>query len=271
MTMTEALGSTGERGAVQHPRRTPGALCWLSLLVHDVAAAEEFYGTLLGWEFRPQPTATLPGRSVMALLDGREVAGIGQRPPDRPPSASWTPHLASDDVDATAERVRHRGGTVGVGPLDMPGAGRLAVASDPSGAVFGILRAGAACGPGTRVVPGMPVWAELTTFEAELTAKYYADVFGLVARANVTAGPDHLTLHTTDGPVAAVRGMGAGPSRSRGAHWTTYFATADVDAAAQRVGELGGTLTEPPQDGPHGRLATVADPEGAAFVLVRKD
>lgn len=54
---------------------------------------------------------------------------------------AWTPYFASDDVDLTAEAVRSCGGTVGVGPLDADDAGRLALASDPSGAVFGIWQA----------------------------------------------------------------------------------------------------------------------------------
>jgi predicted enzyme related to lactoylglutathione lyase len=268
--MTEALGSTGRPCATEHPRRTPGTPCWASLLVHDLAAAEEFYGALFGWEFRPQPATALPGRSVLALLDGIEVAGIGRRPPSRRFPVSWTSYLASDDVDATAELVRHRGGTIGVGPLDVPTVGRLAVASDPSGAVFGILQA-AATGDrgihrGIHSVPGTPAWAELITYEAQVTAKFYQDVFGHVAQPDRSAGPDQLTLHLTDGPVASVRSMGSKP-RDQGARWTTRFGTTDVDALVRRATGLGGTVIEPPHNGLCGRVATLADPEGAVFTL----
>jgi predicted enzyme related to lactoylglutathione lyase len=267
--MTEALGSTGRLGATEHPRRTPGTPCWVSLLVHDLKAAEEFYGKLFGWEFRPGPDTTLPGHHVQALLDGREVAEIGRRPASPRLPANWTPYLASDDVDMTAERVRHRGGTIGVGPLDASAAGRLAVASDPAGAVFGIWQAAAHRGFSASGEPGAPAWTELMTYEAPVMAKFYQDVFGLVPRTNVSAGPDCLTLHVEDDPVASVRGMGAMLSRDRGAHWLTYFETVDVDAVARRAADLGGRMVEPPRDGAYGRVATVADPEGAQFALVR--
>jgi predicted enzyme related to lactoylglutathione lyase len=47
-----------------------------------------------------------------------------------------------------------------------------------------------------------------------------------------------------------------------------YFEVADVDAALARVPALGGTIVEPAQDTPYGRLARVADRTGAPFRLV---
>ncbi len=49
----------------------------------------------------------------------------------------------------------------------------------------------------------------------------------------------------------------------------TYFEVADADAAARLVVELGGRVVSPPRDGTAGRLAVVADPEGAVFTVVR--
>ena len=266
MTRTEALGSTGTTGAAGHPRRTPGAPCWVSLLVQDLPAAERFYGALFGWEFRPQPTNSLLGRSARALLDGREVAGLGEQVPGRHLPASWTGYLACDDVDITAERVRHRGGTVGVGPLDLPTAERLAVAADPSGAVFGILPSDAR-DTGPHRVPGTSVWTELVTYDVARTARFYCEVFGHVPRADVPTAQNRLTLHLPDGPVASVCGMQALPP-DRGSQWVTCFGAADVDAAAARTIALGGSVLVPPSDGARGRTATVADPEGALFRFV---
>ena len=117
-------------------RRTPGTPCWVSLMVHGLAATQEFYGELFGWEFRPGPQHL--GPYVRALLDGQEVAGIGELPPDRHLPIAWTPYLATDDADATAETIRPCGGTVGVGPLDADDAGpagdRLRPARAPSSA-----------------------------------------------------------------------------------------------------------------------------------------
>ena len=165
--MTEARGSAGLNGTAH----APGTPCWVSLMVHGMAATQEFYGELFGWEFQPGPQQL--GSYVRAQLDGQEVAGIGQLPPDRHLPIAWTPYFASDDVDLTAETVRHCGGTVGVGPLDAEDAGRLAIASDPAGAVFGIWQAAAHLGTGITGVPGTPTWNELMTRDSAGVAKFY--------------------------------------------------------------------------------------------------
>jgi predicted enzyme related to lactoylglutathione lyase len=263
--MTEARGSAGLNGTT-HARRTPGTPCWVSLMVHGTAATQEFYGALFGWEFEPGPRQL--GPYVRALLDGHEVAGIGQLPPDRHLPVAWTPYFASDDVNVTAETVRHSGGTVGVGPLDAADAGRLAIASDPTGAVFGVWQAAAHLGTGITGVPGTPAWNELLTRDSASVAKFYQGVFGFELEPTDSADLDHVTLRLDGRPVAGIHGVGRALPRDRGAHWLTYFEVADPEAAAGRVAELGGRVLKEPHDSPHGRMATVADPEGAVFSVL---
>ncbi|MEV0222671.1 VOC family protein [Streptomyces sp. NPDC050704] len=261
--MTEARCSAGLNGTAH----APGTPCWVSLMVHGMAATQEFYGELFGWEFQPGPQQL--GAYVRAQLDGQEVAGIGQLPPDRHLPVAWTPYLASDDVDLTAETVRSCGGTVGVGPLDADEAGRLAIASDPSGAVFGVWQAAAHLGTGITGVPGTPTWNELVTRDSAGVAKFYETVFGYEEEPVVSADFDYITLHIKGRPVAGIHGVGNALPRDRGPHWMTYFEVADVDSALARVLDLGGHALKPPRDTPHGRIATVADPEGAMFSVVR--
>ncbi|MGV9571579.1 VOC family protein [Streptomyces nigra] len=208
------------------------------------------------------------GPYLRALLDGREVAGIGQLPPDRDLPIAWTPYLASHDVDATAETVRLCGGTVGVGPLDAGEAGRMAICSDPAGAVFGVWQAPAHLGTAVSGVPGTPAWNELRTYESENIAKFYATVFGYDEEPAGADDPDHVTLLVDGRPVADIHGDGAALPRDRGAHWLTYFTVPDTDAAVDRVVGLGGRSLVAPHDTVHGRVATVADPEGARFAVV---
>ncbi|MFI9247855.1 VOC family protein [Streptomyces sp. NPDC053086] len=260
--MTEAPESAGP-----HARRVPGTPCWVSLMVHGLDTTEAFYGELFGWEFLPGPQQL--GPYVRALLDGREVAGMGQLPPDRRLPVAWTPYLASDDVDQTADTVRLCGGTVAVGPLDAAEAGRMAIASDPSGAVFGIWQASAHLGTAVTGVPGTPVWNELRTFETESVAKFYKSVFGYVEEPVVSADFDYLTLRLGGRPVAGLHGMGHGLPRDRGSHWQTYFEVADLGETLRQVTGLGGRVLRPAHDSPHGQVATVEDPEGAEFSVVQ--
>ncbi|GAB2719986.1 VOC family protein [Streptomyces bullii] len=263
--MTDARGSAGPNGAAP-ARRTSGTPCWVSLMVHGPATIQEFYAALFGWEFEAGPRQ--PGPYVRALLDGREVAGIGQLPPDRHLPTAWTPYFASGNVDRTAETVRLCGGTVGVGPLDAAGVGRLAIGSDPSGAVFGVRQAAAHIGTALAGVPGTPAWKELRTFESESVAKFYETVFGYDEEPVVSADLDYVTLHLDGRPVAGIHGMGSSLPRDRGPHWMTYFQVTDVDDAVDHVLHLGGQVLRPARDTPHGRAATVEDPEGARFALL---
>ncbi|MFK4102539.1 VOC family protein [Streptomyces sp. NPDC019531] len=259
--MTEARGSTAPPA-----RHTPGTPCWVSLMVHGMAATQEFYGSLFGWEFVPGPQQL--GPYVRALLDGHEVAGIGQLSPDRRLPVAWTPYLASDDIDLTAKTVRLCGGTVGVGPLDAGEAGRLVIGSDPSGAVFGVWQAAAHLGTSVAGVPGTPAWHELLTYETVGVAKFYETVFGFEEEPVVSADLDYVTLHAGGRPAAGLHGVGHSLPRDRGPHWMTYFEVADAAAATHLLVDLGGHVLRPPHDSPHGRVATVADPEGARFSLI---
>lgn len=266
--MTEARGSAGPNGPT-HDQYAPGTPCWVSLMSHRIEATQSFYEGLFDWEFRPGPRQL--GPYVRALLDGREVAGVGQLPDGLRLPVTWTPYLASRDVDQTAETVRLSGGTIGVGPLDAEKAGRLALGSDPAGAVFGIWQASAHLGAditGAPGLPGAPAWNELVTYESAGVVKFYEALFGYRQEAADEPDLDYVTLYVEDRPVAGIRGLGDALPHERGPHWMTYFEVADADRTLERVVDLGGTVLTPAHDSPHGRVATVADLEGARFSVV---
>lgn len=166
--------------------------------------------------------------------------------------------------------MRLCGGTVGVGPLDAGRAGRLALGSDPTGAVFGIWQAAAHLGTAVAGVPGTPAWNELLTYETTSVAKFYEAVFGFELAPETSTGRDHVTLLLGGRPVAALHGVGDALPRDRGPHWTTYFQVADADESVDLLVGLGGHVLMPAEDTAHGRVATVADPEGARFSLLQR-
>ncbi|MGG8407053.1 VOC family protein [Streptomyces sp. 12297] len=246
-------------------RRVPGTPCWVSLMVHGLGEIEDFYAALFGWEYTPGPPQL--GPYVRATMGGKDVAGIGQLPPDRHLAPAWTTYLATADADSTAEAVRSCGGTVAVGPLDAGAAGRVAICSDPLGAVFGIWQAEGHLGTRLTGRHGTPAWNELVTQDSSV-AKFYQSVFGHQPEAEISADIDRLTLHLEGRPVASVHGVGRALPHDRGAHWMTYFEVDDPDRAAAQVLRLGGRVLEPAREDAGGRRATVADPEGAVFTVV---
>lgn len=253
-------------------QRPQGAPCWVSLLVRSLPLAQEFYGSLFGWEFQRGPMHF--GPYARATLDGRLVAGIGESLNGLRQPIAWTTYLSTADTDEAAETIRVCGGTVAVGPLaaDLE-AGRMAIAADPSGASFGVWQAIGHSGVGVIGAPGALTWNELETRDARAVAKFYSAAFGFETDLMTTRpgddGTDYVTLCLEGRPVAGVRGTGGAPLRGHGARWLTYFEVEDTDAAARRVTESGGRVLAAPYETARGRVAQVADPEGAVFMLVR--
>jgi predicted enzyme related to lactoylglutathione lyase len=54
-------------------------------------------------------------------------------------------------------------------------------------------------------------------------------------------------------------------------HWLVYFTVADADAAAARIGDVGGTVLAGPMPIPAGRIVVARDPQGAVFALFEGD
>ena len=58
------------------------------------------------------------------------------------PPPGWQFYFRAPDIEAAAEKVKRGGGSVHMGPMEVPGGDRIIVASDPHGAMFGVVGAG---------------------------------------------------------------------------------------------------------------------------------
>jgi predicted enzyme related to lactoylglutathione lyase len=243
-----------------------GVPCWTDLTVPDVPAAVAFYSAVLGWSFS-EPTEEFGGY-VIGSVGGAAAAGIGpQQQPDMP--AAWTLYFASDDADATALAVKDAGGQVLLEPGDVGPLGRMFIAADPSGAVFGVWQAGTHIGAGIANEPGGLAWEDLRSSDPDAARAFYSAVFGFTTQALEMAGPDYTTFHSRDGepPLGGMGGMMGAPEGTP-SHWLVYFGAQDVAAAAGAVQGAGGRVLAPPFDTPFGQMAAVSDPAGAAFLIV---
>jgi len=52
------------------------------------------------------------------------------------------PYFLTDDISASAETAAELGATVFMGPMEVPGAGIMALVTDPTGAVHGLRKKG---------------------------------------------------------------------------------------------------------------------------------
>jgi uncharacterized protein len=116
---------------------------------------------------------------------------------------------------------------------------------------------------------GRFAWYELLTTDMAAANAFYHDVVGWGARDASTPAMNYSLLTSSDVPVAGLmelpeegRRMGATP------RWVGYVTVVDVDATADRLKRLGGTVFVPPTDSNIGRVSIVADPQAATLALV---
>ncbi|MEU5714567.1 VOC family protein [Streptomyces sp. NPDC020403] len=248
-----------------------GAPCWMHLMVRDLAGAEAFYASVLGWSFRH---STLGEGYSTALVDGRPVAGLGVHAQDWDPVTVWTPYFAVRDADLTAALVRERGATVAVGPL-RKGGGRAALASDRDGAVFGFWEGPT---PAWAVGEGSaPPRLELRTRDVFEAAIFYGEVFSW-SDADTGGGvevlyeEERVVVRAWGRPVALLHGgaVEQDPDPRTRPRWVVHFDVADTERAAAAAVDAGGTAA-PAAPGacvPGGGYV-IRDPEGGLFTVSR--
>jgi uncharacterized protein len=246
-----------------------GTPCWVDLSVPDVAGAIAFYSAVIGWTF--VDTGPDYGGYHIAQVDGRAAAGIGPLMQEGQPSA-WTVYLASDDVDATAKLIGEHGGSIFAGPMDIAGNGRMLIAADPTGGVFGVWQQTGMIGSAVVDEPGAFVWDDARLTDVEAGKRFYADVFGFrYAPLGPEAGDtgDYETFLAPGAPDRPAGGIGGmmGVAPGTPSHWLAYFTVTDADVAADAVGAGGGSVVMAPQSTPFGRIGVVVDPFGAVFGL----
>ncbi|MFF4602540.1 VOC family protein [Streptomyces sp. NPDC001339] len=246
----------------------PGTPCWVDLAAPDQQGAIDFYSGVFGWTGEIGPAET--GGYSVCELHGKPVAGImaamamGGQPP---PPTVWTTYLASADADTTAQAVGDAGGTVLMPVMDVMTLGRMAIAADPTGAVFGIWQPVDFPGAGLVNEPGALIWNELNTTERSVASAFYQAVFGI--ESVPVEGADHYyALHVDGRPVGGMQPMSEQMPPDTPSHWLPYFSVADTDATVHKVTAAGGAALQQPFDMMAGRMAVVTDPQGAAFAVI---
>jgi uncharacterized protein len=269
-----------------------GVPCWVDTGQPDPEAAVEFYGGLFGWEFEDRMPADSPGRYFVAQLRGRDVAAVGSQPEQAPPTPGWNTYVWVDSADDATAKVKAAGGNALMEPFDVLDAGRMAVLTDPEGAVFCVWQAKEHKGAQLVNEPGTWNFSELNTRDPEGAKAFYGTVFGWEAET-LDSGEGQTTmwrlpgygdfLERRDPDLRRRMAADGAPEGFEDAvawlipmtsdqypddvppHWNVTFAVDDADAVADRAAKLGGQVRVPPFDAPFVRMTVVSDPQGAAF------
>jgi uncharacterized protein len=272
-----------------------GVPCWIDTVQPDPRAAVAFYGGLFGWQFEDRMPAGSGGHYFMAQLRDRDVAAIGSADASTP-VAMWNTYIWVDSADETASKVTSAGGQVIAPPFDVMEAGRMAVFSDPTGAVLSIWQAGRHKGAQLVNEPGTWNWSDLNTRDMAAARSFYGTVFGWQAtpvdfgggesymwrmpgygdfleRRNPGVRQRHEAAGAPEGFTDAIAWLQPmSPDQfpeSVPPHWAITFSVDDTDAVASRAEQLGGKVTVPPFDMPYARIGMLQDPQGASFSISR--
>jgi len=116
-----------------------------------------------------------------------------------------------------------------------------------------------------RYIPGVPCWVDTSHPDPAAVLPFYTGLFGWEFEDVMPDSPGTYFMARLRGrDVAAVGAVQ--PGMPPMAVWSTYVAVASADDATERVRKAGGAVFVEPFDVlDAGRMAVLADPEGAAF------
>ncbi|MCB1432426.1 MAG: VOC family protein [Alphaproteobacteria bacterium] len=118
----------------------PLRIWWHELNTWEPEQARRFYRVTLGWDFQP---AEMPGGAYywVARQEGRPVGGIFQltEPDFEGIPSHWMTYLAVPDLLAAEVKAEAAGGEILRPSFHLAGVGKLAVVTDPSGAIIGLI------------------------------------------------------------------------------------------------------------------------------------
>lgn len=131
-------GGSGEAMPERPPMGTPGLVEWNELYGGDPEASFAFYAGLFGWTKNQAIDMGAMGVYQTFDIDGAWSGGMMKTPPEMK-MPCWVYYVAVDDIDAAHQRVIGSGGTVVMGPMEVPGGQWVVQATDPQGAFFAMV------------------------------------------------------------------------------------------------------------------------------------
>jgi len=248
-----------------------GRMLWYELLTTDVAAAKEFYTTVVGWTVMPFTGSPEP-YDVWTRADGVQVGGVMTIPRGMNFPPHWGMYVGVPSLDAAVERIERLGGSALSPVIDVPTVGRMRTMKDPQGAAFSVFEpASPPREPEVEPEIADVAWHELFTSDAEGALAFYTGLFGWRPTGSMDMGA--MGKYHIFGRAFPLGGMMNKPPAMAHVppHWGLYFRVPDVRAGVERVKAHGGQVLNGPMEVPGGDwVVNCMDPQGAAFSLYHK-
>jgi len=238
---------------------------WREAATTDIGRTTAFYSELLGWTHHDSKMGEM-GIYRHFQVGGQDVAGCYQIGPQmQGVPAHWMQYISVANVDGAAEAVKANGGTVRMGPLDIPDVGRAAYCADPQGAMFALFRD--LKGDAPAGAPPFPVgafcWETLSTTDKNAAVAFYEKVVGF----KVADFQGNTVLGNGDKPEDGVADVEITPPGVP-PHWISHVVVKNLAESRDRTVTLGGKVMMAEIVVPTvGTMAIILDPVGAAISL----
>lgn len=233
-----------------HPNGIP---VWVDAMVESTEQRDglmSFYTSLYGWTWVVGDENM--GHYSIANLAGEPVMGIGQGPGGQ---GVMVPYFASDDIDATCAKAAELGGTVFVGPMEVPGAGKMALVTDTVGAVHGLWQGAEFKGFGVAYEANAAGWFDHASSDPATAAAYYE---GLTGHSIIEPEPGMRVLAAGEQWFASVSENQV-PERTQ-AGWNSIYVVETLESARAKVRELGGTIVLEEMPVPGSAISVFVEP-----------
>ena len=117
------------------PKNTQGVVGWKELNTTDNVSAMTFYQELFGWHKTEAMDMGEMGKYEMFGLKGVEgsLGGMSNAAKKMNFPPSWVYYVNVSDIDAAAKRATSKGGTIHMGPMEVPGGAKIVMCMDPQG------------------------------------------------------------------------------------------------------------------------------------------
>ena len=136
MTPIPPEGTEDKRSDVFSPDAEQ-RVSWNELSTSDPVAARKFYTGQFGWSADEFMDMGELGEYRFIERDGTRIGALCGVMPGQAPQ--WRYYIRVPSIAASAEAVRAGGGTVAMGPHEVPGGDHIIIGIDPHGAAFALV------------------------------------------------------------------------------------------------------------------------------------
>lgn len=129
-------GATGGATSTAFVRDGLGKARWNELITADAVAGNAFYAEVFGWTYPDK--MTMPGDMgdyTYIECAGQRLGATMKGQPGQP--TGWHTYFGVADIDRAADTFRAGGGTIAMGPMEVPGGERVFMGADAAGTPVG--------------------------------------------------------------------------------------------------------------------------------------